>query len=427
MLMLVFIGSLLLTLATGMPIAFSLLVSGIALMLWQGMADPQILAMTVINGNDNYALLAIPFFLLAGEVMNAGGLSRRIVDLAAGLVGHFHGGLGYVVILVGVVLAALSGSAVADAAVMAAFLLPMMKAEGYDQRHSAGLVASAGLIGPVIPPSLALIFYGILSNTSVAKLFLAGVFPGILMAIALALTWAWLMRKVPRQPRPRTPWAEVLRRLRSAAWALGLPFIIIFGLKFGVVTTTEAAVVSAVYALFVAGVVYRELPLARLPSLLLAAMMNSAGVMLIVASAMLASWMITVSGMGTQIVSLVEPLLDDPRLLVGAICLLVLVLGTALEMGPILLMLTPLLMPIVIRAGIDPVYFGIVFVISGVIGLITPPVGSVLAVVASAGKLPLSTVNRGVTPFVIALVAVLGLMVVFPELVTAPAAWLSRR
>lgn len=427
MVMLVFIGSLLITLAMGMPIAFSLLVSGIALMFWQGMADPQILAMTVINGNDNYALLAIPFFLLAGEVMNAGGLSRRIVDLAAGLVGHFHGGLGYVVILVGVVLAALSGSAVADAAVMAAFLLPMMKAEGYNDAHSGGLVASAGLIGPVIPPSLALIFYGILSNTSVAKLFLAGVFPGILMALSLALTWAWLMRKAPRNPRPRTPATEVLRRLRAAGWALGLPFIIIFGLKFGIVTTTEAAVVSAVYALFVAGVVYRELPLARLPQLLLAAMMNSAGVMLIVACAMLASWMITVSGMAAQIVGLVEPLLDDPRLLVGAICLLVLVLGTALEMGPILLMLTPLVMPIVNRAGVDPVYFGIVFVISGVIGLITPPVGSVLAVVASAGKLPMSTVNRGVTPFVIALTAVLGLMVAFPALVTEPAAWLSRR
>jgi tripartite ATP-independent transporter DctM subunit len=426
MVMLLFIGVLLLTLAMGMPIAFSLLLSGMALMAWQGMGDPQILAMTVINGNDNYALLAIPFFLLAGEVMNAGGLSRRIVDLAISLVGHLHGGLGYVTILVGVILAALSGSAVADAAVMAAFLMPMMRKDGYRDEHAAGLVATAGLIGPVIPPSLALLFYGVLSNTSVAKLFLAGVAPGVLMAAALALTWAWLLRKQPRVDRPRQPAAQVLRCLRAAGWALGLPFIIIFGLKFGIVTATEAAVVSAVYALFVAVVVYRELTLARLPELLLAAMMNSAGVMLIVACAMLASWMITVSGMSAQIVALVEPLIDSPRLLVGAICGLVLLLGTALEMGPILLMLTPLVMPIVSRAGVDPVYFGIVFVISGVIGLITPPVGSVLAVVASAGKVDFATVNRGVTPFIVTQVLLLALMIVFPQLVTVPAGWLGR-
>jgi len=424
--LLLFLAAVMLTLAMGMPIAYALLISGIVLMAWQGMPDPQIVAFTVINGNDSYALLAIPFFVLSGELMNAGGMSRRIVDLAVHLVGHRHGGLGYVVIVVGTVLSAASGSAVADAAVMAAFLLPMMKRDGYDTARSAGLVATTSLLGPIIPPSLALILYAVMSNTSVSRLFLAGVFPGLMMALVLALTWAWLMRHEEPPERPRAPLAEVARSLRAALWALGLPCIIILGLRFGIVTTTEAAVVSAVYSAFVAMVVYRELPLAALPRLALSAMMTSAAVMFIIACAMLGGWMIAVSGAGRELIALAGPLVDSPRLFVGAVCLLVLLLGTALETGPILLILTPLLMPLVARAGIDPVYFGIVYVLSGVIGMITPPVGSVLAVVASVGKIEFATVSRGATPFMLSQVLLLGLMVVFPQLITVPASWLAR-
>jgi tripartite ATP-independent transporter DctM subunit len=426
MALLLFLAAVVLTLAMGMPIAYSLLISGIVLMGWQGMPDPQIVAFTVINGSDSYALLAIPFFVLAGELMNAGGLSRRIVDLAVHLVGHRHGGLGYVVIVVGAVLSAASGSAVADAAAMAAFLLPMMKRDGYDVARSAGLVATTGLLGPIIPPSLALILYGVMSNTSVSRLFLAGVFPGLMMAVVLALTWAWVMRREETPRRPRSPLADVMRSLRAALWALGLPLIVILGLRLGIVTTTEAAVVSAVYVAFVAIVVYRELPLAALPQLILSAMMTSAAVMFIIACAMLGGWMIAVSGATRELTALAGPLVDSPRLLVAAICLLVLLLGTALETGPILLILTPLVMPLVTRAGIDPVYFGIVYVLSGVIGMVTPPVGSVLAVVASVGKVEFAAVSRGATPFMLTQVLLLGLMVLFPQLVTVPGSWLAR-
>lgn len=426
MTLLLFLAVVVLTLAIGMPIAFSLLVSGIVLMAWQGMPDPQIAAFTVINGTDSYALLAIPFFVLAGELMNAGGLSRRIVDLAVQLVGHRHGGLGYVVIVVGIVLSTLSGSAIADAAAMAAFLLPMMKQDGYDSARSAGLVATAGLLGPIIPPSLALVFYGVMSNTSVSRLFLAGVFPGLMMALTLALTWAWLVRREQPLRRPRAPLAAVARSLKAALWALGLPCIIIVGLRFGVVTTTEAAVVSAVYSAFVAMVVYRELPLKDLPRLATSAMLTSATVMLIIACTALGSWMITVSGAGRELTALAGPLVDHPRLFVGVVCLLVLLLGTALETGPILLILTPLVMPLVARAGVDPVYFGIVYVLSGVIGMISPPVGSVLAVVASVGKVEFAMVSRGATTFMLTQILLLALMVVFPQLVMVPAAWLGR-
>lgn len=426
MALLLFLGAVMLTLAMGMPIAFSLLISGIVLMAWQGMPDPQIAAFTVINGNDSYALLAIPFFVLAGELMNAGGLSRRIVDLAVQLVGHRHGGLGYVTIVVGVVLSTLSGSAVADAAAMAAFLLPMMRQDGYDDARSAGLVATAGLLGPIIPPSLALVFYGVMSNTSVSRLFLAGVFPGLMMALTLALTWGWLMRRERPPLRPRAPLAAMAHSLRAALWALGLPCIIILGLRFGVVTATEAAVVSAVYSAFVAMVVYRELPLKELPRLAASAMLTSATVMFMIACTMLGGWMITVSGAGRELTVLAGPLVDNPRLLVGAVCLLVLLLGTALETGPILLILTPLVMPLVAHAGVDPVYFGIVYVLSGVIGMVSPPVGSVLAVVASVGKVEFATVSRGVTPFMLAQVLLLALMVACPQLVTVPAGWLAR-
>ena len=241
-----------------------------------------------------------------------------------------------------------------------------------------------------------------------------------------ALTWAWLVRHERPPPRPRAPLADLARSLRAALWALGLPCIIILGLRLGIVTATEAAVVSAVYSAFVAIVVYRELPLKALPGLATSAMLTSATVMFMIACTMLGGWMITVSGAGRELTALAGPLVEHPRLFVAAVCVLVLLLGTALETGPILLILTPLLMPLVARAGVDPVYFGIVYVLSGAIGMVSPPVGSVLAVVASVGRVEFAAVSRGVTPFMLAQVLLLGLMVAFPALVTVPAAWLSR-
>ncbi|MFT4243083.1 MAG: TRAP transporter large permease subunit [Acidovorax sp.] len=419
----IFLGSLLGAMALGIPIAFSLLICGVALMWHLDMFDAQILAQNVINGADSFPLLAVPFFMLAGELMNAGGLSRRIVQLAMALVGHIQGGLGYVAIVAAVIMAALSGSAVADAAALGALLLPMMVAAGHDKARSAGLIASASIIAPVLPPSIGFVIFGVAANVSISKLFLAGIAPGLLLAVSLWATWWWVARREQVKPPPRKSRAEVMQALRQSAWALGLPVIVVFGLKFGIFTPTEAAVVAAMYALLVSLFVYREIGWGDLRRLFISAGKTSAVVMFLVAAAMVSAWLITVAQLPGQVVALLQPLLDSPRLLMLAIMVLVMVVGTALDMTPTILLLTPVLMPVVKAAGIDPVYFGVLFIINNAIGLITPPVGTVLNTVAGVGKVRMDEVTRGVVPFMVAQFAIMFLMVAFPQLVMVPARW----
>ena len=417
----VFLGSLLAAMALGIPIAFSLLLCGAALMWHMDMFDAQILAQNVINGADSFPLLAVPFFMLAGEVMNTGGLSRRIVDFAMALVGHIRGGLGYVTIVAACLLSALSGSAVADAAALTALLLPMMVKAGHDKARSGGLIAACGVIGPIIPPSIGFVIFGVAANVSISKLFLAGIFPGLVLAAGLWATWWWTTRKENLVPPPRRTRAEVLTAMRSAGWALMLPIIILVGLRMGVFTPTEAAVVAAVYALFVAGVIYRELSLKDLYAVFFNAARTTAVIMFLVAAAMVSAWLITVAQLPDQVISLLQPLLDSPMLLMMAIMLLVMIVGTAMDMTPTILILTPVLMPLVKAAGIDPVYFGVMFIINNSIGLVTPPVGTVLNVVAGVGRMRMDDVTRGVLPFMAVQFAIMFLMVLFPQIVLWPA------
>jgi TRAP-type transport system large permease protein len=419
----VFLGSLLAAMALGVPIAFSLLICGAALMWHMNMFDAQILAQNVIEGANSFPLLAVPFFMLAGEIMNTGGLSRRIVDFALALVGHIRGGLGYVTIVAAILLSALSGSAVADAAALTALLLPMMVKAGHDKSRSSGLIAACGVIGPIIPPSIGFVIFGVAANVSISKLFLAGIFPGILLAAGLWITWWWLTRKEHLEPPPRKTTAEVLKALRDAGWALMLPLIILVGLRMGVFTPTEAAVVAAVYALFVATVIYKELNWRQLYQVFETAARTTAVVMFLVAAAMVSAWLITVANLPGQVVTLLQPLLDNPTLLLMAIMLLVMIVGTAMDMTPTILILTPVLMPIVKAAGIDPVYFGVLFIINNSIGLVTPPVGTVLNVVAGVGRMRMDEVTKGVMPFMAVQFLVMFLMVLFPSIVMVPARW----
>ena len=420
----VFLGSLLAAMALGIPIAYSLLLSGAALMWHMNTFDAQILAQNIMEGANSFPLLAVPFFMLAGEVMNTGGLSKRIVVFAMALVGHIRGGLGYVTIIAAVLLSALSGSAVADAAALTALLLPMMVKAGHDKARSGGLIAACGVIGPIIPPSIGFVIFGVAGGVSISKLFLAGIFPGILLAAGLWGTWWWLTRKEQLETPPRRTAGEVVAAFQSAGWALLLPIIILVGLRMGVFTPTEAAVVAAVYALFVAGVIYRELTWAQLYGVFLAAAKTTSVIMFLVAAAMVSAWMITVAQLPQQVVTLLEPLLGNPTLLLMAIMVLVMVVGTAMDMTPTILILTPVLMPIIKAAGIDPVYFGVLFIINNSIGLVTPPVGTVLNVVAGVGRMRMDDVTRGVLPFMAVQFALMFLMVLFPSLIMVPAKWL---
>lgn len=420
MILALFLGVLICSILLGLPVAFALLLSSIVLMLHMGLFSADILTQSLINGVDSFPLLAVPFFLVAGEVMAHGGLSKRIVKLASTLVGHRKGGLGYVAVITSVLLAGLSGSAVADAAALVSILYPMMRKSGYPEGPSIGLLAAGGIIAPVIPPSLPLIIIGVAGNISIAKLFLGGIAPGLMMGAALMIVWALVMRKETVETAPKATGAEKLTALKEGVWALLLPIIIIGGIRFGIFTPTEAAVVAAVYAIVISSVVYRELTLKGFYEILIGAGRSTAMVMFLVGAAMVAAWLITVAQLPQQLAQLLGPLVEHPRVLMAVIMLIVLLVGMVMDLSPTILILVPLFMPIVKLAGIDPVYFGLMFVINTSIGLITPPVGTVLNVVCGVGHTQMSTAVRGALPFICAYVLLLILFIIFPSLIIAP-------
>ncbi|SBS38405.1 Sialic acid TRAP transporter permease protein SiaT [Marinomonas spartinae] len=414
--LIVLIGSILL----GLPVSFALLLSSMALMFHMNLFSADILSNALISGVDSFTLLAIPFFLVAGEVMSIGGLSIRIVRLANAFVGHRKGGLGYVAILTSILLAGLSGSAVADAAALVSILYPMMRGAKYPEGSSIGLLASGGIIAPVIPPSIPLILIGVAGGISIKNLFIAGVVPGFIMGMTLLIVWFVLARKKNFEIIEKSSGAERLNALKDGIWALFLPIIILGGIRFGVFTPTEAAAVAAVYAIFISTFVYRELTFRKLYLVLGRAARSTAMVMFLVGCAMVAAWLITVAQLPQQLAELLTPLVDSPRLLMAVIMLLVFLVGMVMDLSPSILILVPLLMPVIKLAGIDPVYFGLMFVINTSIGLITPPVGNVLNVVCGVSRVPMSASIKGVLPFIGAYMLLLILFIVFPSVITFP-------
>jgi tripartite ATP-independent transporter DctM subunit len=419
----IFLGVLLSAIAIGMPIAFALLFSGIGIMLFLGQFDPQIVVQNTIGGADNFVLMAVPFFILAGEFMNAGGLSKRIVEMAGAFVGHLRGGLGYVAIIAAILLASLSGSAVADTAALAAILVPMMRSAGYDVGRACGLMAAGGIIAPVIPPSIGFLLFGVVANVSITKLFFAGMAPGIMMGLALVVAWWLVSKKDAAQVTPKLSWRVRLQLMGQGFWALLLPVIIIGGLKFGIFTPTEAAVVAAMYAMFVGLVVYRELDGAKIYECLLTSARTTAVVLLLAAMAMVASYMITIADIPSQVGEWMQVFAGNQLLLVTAMMVVVFLAGMVLDFIPIVLIFTPVFLPIAVQAGVDPIYFGVIFIMNCSIGMITPPVGVVLNVVSSIGKISMGQAVKGVTPFLIAEAIVLVALILFPALVMVPASW----
>jgi len=401
-----------------------LLVCAAVLMVSQGQIDTTIMSQKLIEGADSFPLLAIPFFLLAGELMNAGGLSKRIVNFALAWVGHIRGGLGLVAIFAAVIMAAISGSAAADTAALGTLLIPMMRQAGYNVPRASGLIAAGGVIAPVIPPSIGLIVFGVIANVSIGKLFLAGVFPGLMMGLSLVVTWVWVARKDRVTVLPRQTLPARLRAGFDGLWALLMPLGIVGGLKFGVFTPTEAGVAACVYAFVVGTFVYRELRWSQLYGLLVSAAKTTAVVVFLIAAALVSAWLITTSDVPSQVASLLEPFIAHPILLMLVMMVLVVVIGTALDFAPTLMILTPVLMPLVKQAGIDPVYFGVLFIMNLAIGLITPPVGIVLNVICGISKISMSELMKGLWPFLLAELIVLLLLVLFPSLVMVPLKWL---
>jgi tripartite ATP-independent transporter DctM subunit len=420
----VFTAGMLVLMGIGMNMAMALVLTGAGMAWVLDFWDTQLLAQNLVAGVDSFPLLAVPFFILAGELMNTGGISRRIITMAQAWVGHIPGGLGYVAIAAAIMLSAMSGSALADAAALATIVLPMMRKNGYPLATSAGLIAAGGVIGPIIPPSMAFVIYGVTTNTSVSALFVSGIVPGLIMGLGLVIAWKLQIRGLDLPADEPLPMKDRLKATLNAVWALLMPVIIIGGMKSGMFTPTEAAVVAAAYATVISFFVHREMNLNDLYRVMVNAAKTTSVVIFLCAGAQVTGYMVTLADMPSTLSDWLGPMVDSPRLLMVVMMLVLVLVGTALDLTPTILIFAPVMLPIAVKAGIDPVYFGLMFVLNGSIGLVTPPVGTVLNVVAGVGRIPLHQVVKGVNPFLMTYVLILSLFVVFPQIVIAPIAWL---
>ncbi len=401
------------------PIAFALVLTALVLATFINQVSAPLLIQNIVRGIDSFPLLAIPFFLLAGELMNTGGISRRIVVFARSLIGHIKGGLGYVNVLASMLFAGVSGSAVADTASIGSMLIPIMEEEGLDKEQSAAITIASSVIGPIIPPSIPMIIFGVIGNVSIIRLFLGGIIPGILIGLGLMIGWYFHTRKRNYRAEGRFSIVGVFRAMLDAFWALVLPGIILGGIIFGVFTPTEAGVIAVVYAFFVSLFIYKELKLKDLPRLFVATARNTSIVMLVCGSALAAGYYITIAQIPAMLSDTLLALAGDNRfILMMVINILLLLVGCVLDLTPALLIMGPMLLPIVTKFGIDPVYFGCVMVVNLCIGLITPPVGNVLYVGCSISKLTVAQLARAVAPYILIEIAVLFIITYVPGVIT---------
>ncbi|MCP5370831.1 MAG: TRAP transporter large permease [Hyphomicrobiales bacterium] len=413
----VMFGTMLAVLAMGAPVflAMAAATAAYTIAFW-----PKVPALVIgqgfVQGLDSYSYAAILFFFLAGEIMNTGGISDRLLRLAQACVGHVRGGLSHINVLVSMVFAGVSGSAVADAAGIGSILIPAMKRAGYSGAYAAAVTAASATIGPVIPPSIPLVVYGLFAMTSVGKLFVAGVVPGLLMGVFLLVVSFWISHRRGYPARPWGGWRELAAATGSALTALLMPVIVVVGLVGGVATVTEVGALACLYAVLVSTLVYRELTVAGLWSAVRRAAVNACAVLVVISVAGLFVWIVGNMGVARALAAGIGDLSADPVVVLALFSVVLLVAGLVLEPVTILVVLVPLMVPAVAAAGIDLVQFGVIAVLATLIGLITPPVGFLIFLTAvQAGASALSVV-RELAPFLLALVLLLAALVVFPPL-----------
>lgn len=401
-----------------MPVAFSLAFIGLVWLLLEGgtaISAPQ----RLIGGLDSFPLLAVPCFILAGLAMNTGGVTERIYGFANALVGHFRGGLGHVNVTGSLIFSGMSGSAIADAGGLGILEVRAMKAEGYPAAFAGALTCASCIIGPLVPPSIPLVIYAVISNASIGALFLAGIVPGVLTALALMVqVYLWARkRNFPRRPRAslRALWAA----FRHASLALVTPVIILGGIFGGIFTPTEAAAVAAIYSLILGLFIYRDLAWCDLPRLFREAVNTSAVVGFIVAGASLFSWVLARERVPQQIAEAFLALSDNPYVLLAIINVILLILGCFMEGIAIMILMVPVLMPVIQQVGIDPVHFGVVVVMNLMIGILTPPFGVALFTVSKVGGIPFEDLARAIIPFLGPLLIVQVIVTYWPGLVMA--------
>lgn len=422
--LLLFLCSLFLLLFLGVPVALSMLLSASIMLYHLDMFDTQLITENFVMGTNNFPLMAIPFFMLTGEIMKHGGISERIINFATSMVGHIKGGLGYVAIISGLIFAGVSGSAVADTAALGAILIPMMISKKYDGARSTGLICAAGIISVVIPPSIPMIIYGITAGASITKLFMGGTVPGLLMVVGLWVTWKILYRNNDTSLERKQTGKERWVAFKKAFWPLLLPIIIIVGLRGGIFTPTEAGVVAAIYAGIVS-IAYKGLTFSKLKDVFIGTIKTTSMVMFVAASAMISAFAITVAQIPTELVQTIKGLTDSPTILMFIIMLFLLLVGCVMDLIPAVLIFVPVLLPVLRAYNIDIAYFGIMMVINLSIGLITPPVGTVLYVGSGISKLGIGALSKGIAPFLFVYAIIMMLIVFFPEIVIVPMNWLS--
>ncbi len=419
--LLLFLGSLFFFMLLGIPLALVLAICAIVLMFNSGMWDTMIIPTSMLDGTNNYPLMAIPFFVFAGEIMAAGGLSKRVVALAQLMVGRIRGGLGYAAIVASIIFAGLMGSSVGEAAALGGLLLPMMKQVGYDHGRAGAVIASGAILGPIIPPSTNFIILGAtISGLSITKLFMIGLTPGIMIGLALMVCWYFIVRKDDYHDTTTFTKEEVRRIILDSTPAFMMPVLLLGGIRFGIFTPTEGGAFAAIYAIVVCMGYYRELSLRELIHASASAARTTAVVMFIVATASAVGFFITMAQIPQQVVEFFRPLIDSPRLLLCAIMLFMLFMGMVMDLTPNILIFAPVFYPLITEAGIDPYYFGLLFILNLGIGVITPPVGTVLYVVCGIGNIKFAHLVVKLLPFMLVEIVMLFLLLIIPELSLVP-------